>query len=48
MRHELSAVLGGREVAVTVERARDGQWRVAVDGGPERPLRHPASGATRP
>jgi glutaconyl-CoA/methylmalonyl-CoA decarboxylase subunit gamma len=38
MRHELSAMLGGREVAVTVERGRDGQWRVAVDGGPERPV----------
>ena len=36
MRHELSAVLGGREVAVTVERGQGGQWRVAVDGGPER------------
>lgn len=38
MRHELSATLGGREVAVTVERGRDGQWRVAVDGGSERPV----------
>jgi len=36
MRHELSASLGGREVEITVERSRDGQWRVALDGGPER------------
>ena len=38
MRHELSAILGGREVAITIERGRDGQWRVALDGGPERPV----------
>ncbi len=38
MRHELSATLGGREVAITVERGSDGQWRVAVDGGPPRPV----------
>jgi biotin carboxyl carrier protein len=38
MRHELQATLGGREVAITVERGRDGHWRVAVDGGPVRPV----------
>jgi biotin carboxyl carrier protein len=38
MRHELSASLGGREVAIAVERGRDGQWRVAVGGGPARPV----------
>jgi biotin carboxyl carrier protein len=38
MRHELSATLAGRDVTITVERDRDGRWRVAVDGGPERPV----------
>jgi len=38
MRHELQATLGGREVAIAVERGRDGQWRVAVEGGPARPV----------
>ena len=38
MRHELSATLGGREVAITVERDRDGGWRVALEGGPARPV----------
>ncbi|HEU5061401.1 MAG TPA: biotin/lipoyl-containing protein [Kofleriaceae bacterium] len=38
MRHELSAMLGGREVAISVERGRDGGWRVSVDGAPERPV----------
>lgn len=38
MRQELSATLGDREVAITVERGRDGRWRVAVDGGPEQPV----------
>jgi biotin carboxyl carrier protein len=38
MRHELSATLGGREVSITVERGRDGQWRIQVEGGPARPV----------
>ena len=36
MRHELSAVVGGREVAIAVARDRDGHWRVAMNGGQER------------
>jgi biotin carboxyl carrier protein len=38
MRHELSATLAGREVRITVEHDRAGLWRVAIDGGPERPV----------
>jgi pyruvate carboxylase subunit B len=38
MRHELSATLAGRDVAITVERGRDGRWQVAVDGGAARPV----------
>ena len=35
MRQELSATLGNREVAITVEGGRDARWRVTVEGGPE-------------
>ncbi len=38
MRQELSATLAGRDVAITVERGRDGQWRVSLDGAPAHPV----------
>ena len=36
MRYELSAVVGEREVAISVERAAGGEWQVQLDGGPPR------------
>ena len=36
MRYELSAVVGEREVAISVERGAGGEWRVGIDGAPPR------------